>query len=394
MSDFITLFRKYAEGSCTDNEKQELFTLIALSENDSMLHDELDLLINTMDEDLAVPNEKANEILSVILRLKPGKAKTKRLFPFVWQAAAAILLLLGSGLYFLLTRPAATNTTQLAVVKEITPAANGAILTLDNGRTILLDSMQQNVIYQSGSTIKLNKGVVTYEANTSGTASYNTLTTPKGRIFHLVLPDSSDVWLNAGSSIRYPTAFTGAERKVELQGEAYFEVAHNAHKPFIVSKGSTTVQVLGTHFNVNAYDDEEAIKTTLLEGSVKVVLSAGRNPQSAILKPGQQAIAIGSPVTTAHSLLTINNSPDLDQVIAWRKGIFNFENADLKAVMRQLERWYDIQVAYENNVPNIVFGGKMKRDLNLSQVLRILEISKVNFRLEDRKLIVSSQLSN
>jgi hypothetical protein len=378
--------------------------MIALPEYDALLNEALDSLLANTENDLEVPHEKAGEILSVILRIQPGKKKTRRLFPFVWQAAAAVLLLLSSSLYFLLKRPAATDSKKIVAVaeKEIQPATNGAILTLGNGKTILLDSIQQDVIFQGGTKVKLNKGMVIYEATTSGAISFNTLTTPKGKIFHLVLPDSSDVWLNAGSSIKYPTAFVGKERKVALEGEAYFEVAHNPNKPFIVSKGNYAVQVLGTHFNVNAYDDEEAITTTLLQGKVKVVNRQGKE-RSVILKPGEQAILSGNsrlPIAPARmtrsdgdSRLTIDHSPDIDKVIAWRKGIFNFENADLKTVMRQLERWYDIQVAYENNTPNIVFGGKMKRDLNLSQVLRILEISKVNFRLEERKLIVSSQLS-
>jgi ferric-dicitrate binding protein FerR (iron transport regulator) len=227
---------------------------------------------------------------------------------------------------------------------------------------------------------------------------YNNLTTPRGRQFQLILPDGSKAWLNAGSSLRYPTVFSADERRVEVTGEVYFEVAHDKTKPFFVNilpspgrdAGGGSIKVLGTEFNVNAYANEAAIKTTLLKGKVKFVYKSaipdksGRagNPQSAILKPGEQA------VFTHDSRLTIYDHADVDKAVAWKKGIFNFEDASLEEVMRQLERWYDIEVVYEKNIPDIKFGGKMSSDVSLSGLLKSLQEMDVHFRVEGRKLIV------
>jgi ferric-dicitrate binding protein FerR (iron transport regulator) len=208
--------------------------------------------------------------------------------------------------------------------------------------------------------------------------------------------------LNAASSLRYPTAFTGAERKVTVTGEAYFEVAHNARMPFVVNvNDKEEVTVLGTHFNINAYDNENAIHTTLLQGSVKVgsrqwAIGSGEKAkgsrqraetkeQSVMLKPGQQAILSQS---SQQSQTIPVQTVDVDKVIAWKNGVFNFDGATLQEVMHQLERWYDIEVQYEPGVPNLEFVGKMGRDLSLNNVLRGLELSKVHFRLEGRKLTV------
>jgi ferric-dicitrate binding protein FerR (iron transport regulator) len=213
----------------------------------------------------------------------------------------------------------------------------------------------------------------------------------------LLLPDGSKVWLNAASSLRYPTVFVGNERRVEVSGEVYFEVTHDKTKPFIVSvppsfggagggqtggaKGAE-IEVLGTQFNVNAYSNETAVRTTLVEGSLKVVnLPANGHTASAVLTPGKQA------VITTDSRLKVADA-DVDKAIAWKRGIFNFEDASLEEVMRQIERWYDIQVVYEKNVPDIKFGGKMSNDVSLQGLLKSLQESDVHFRLEGRKLIV------
>jgi transmembrane sensor len=217
--------------------------------------------------------------------------------------------------------------------------------------------------------------------------AYNAISTPKGRQFQLVLPDGTKVWLNAASSLKYPTRFNGKERRVEITGEAYFEVAKNINMPFIATippqpggLGGASVKVLGTHFNINAYANEPSLKTTLLEGSVQV--TAGKNGMN--LKPGQQA-AISN--ETNHTIQLINGV-DVEKVMAWKNGVFNFNEATLQEVMHQLERWYDIEVQYEPGVPQLEFVGKMGRDLSLNNVLRGLELSKVHFRLEGRKLTV------
>jgi ferric-dicitrate binding protein FerR (iron transport regulator) len=237
---------------------------------------------------------------------------------------------------------------------------------------------------QSGSKVLLQNGELKYNADGSAVnaVAYNTITTPKGRQFQMTLPDGTRVWLNAGSSLRFPTVFVGNERKVEVTGEGYFEVAKNAAKPFRVSiNNETEIEVLGTHFNVNSYSNETSIKTTLLEGSVRVKTQVAGKKSEVIIAPGQQA------QLTAGNLKVANNV-DLSEVMAWKNGVFNFHNATLEEVMRELERWYDINVVYEKGVPQIEFVGKMGRDLSLAKVLRGLEMSEVHFRLEGRTLIV------
>jgi ferric-dicitrate binding protein FerR (iron transport regulator) len=231
---------------------------------------------------------------------------------------------------------------------------------------------------QHGAAVTLNNGTLDYTGNAHTTgAVYNSLSTPKGRQFQLILPDGSKVWLNAASSLKYPTVFAGNERRVAVTGEVYFEVAKNPHQPFIVDiNDQSQIHVLGTQFNINAYENENAIKTTLVEGSLKF-----KSKDSVILKPGQQAILTNAKLTT-------DKNADIDKATAWKRGIFNFEDATLEEVMRQIERWYDIEVIYEKGIPNIRFGGKLRSDLSLSGLLRSLQESEVHFRVEGRKVIV------
>ncbi len=301
------------------------------------------------------------------------------------SSAAAILLLAGAAFYLLARHQQPAQITAAAAAKhaiDIPPGRQGAILTLADGSKVSLDSMNNGVIAtQPGTKIILNKGGLSYSTQTAGSEpiAYNTMTTPKGRQFQLTLPDGTKVWLNAASSLRYPTLFGGKDRMVEVSGEAYFEVAPN-NRPFRVKIDNTTeIQVLGTHFNVNAYTDESSVNTTLLEGAVRIV----KGDRKMILPPGQQAL------TGQSQAITLNTNPDLEKVMAWKNGIFDFQDATLEEVMRQLQRWYDIDIVYEKNIPKIEFVGKMGRDLSLSEVLHGLELSKVHFRLEEgRRLIV------
>lgn len=259
------------------------------------------------------------------------------------------------------------------------PGKNGAILTLADGTKVLLDSAGNGVLTTQGkTTILIRNNQLVYDASSKQQeVLYNTMTTPKGRQYQLVLPDGSQVWLNAASSITYPTVFAGKERGVTLTGEAYFEVAKDRSKPFHVKVNDLDVQVLGTHFNINSYRDEAAVKTTLLEGSVSV----SGNGQTRILKPGQQAVADGRQ-------LTIVDEADVEMAMAWKNGKFQFDHTPLPVVMRQLSRWYDLEVQYVKDTPDVVFAGKMGRDLKLSQVLNVLSKMEVNFKVEGKKLIV------
>lgn len=322
--------------------------------------------------------------------------------PWLRYAAAIVLT---AGIIAYLWKTEAKKETTVAVTSkqlrtDVEPGRDGAILTLANGRQLVLDSLGNGIIAtQNGAKVVLSNGALSYDQNgeTTNNKIYNTMHTPRGRQFQLVLPDGTKVWLNAASSIKYPTQFTGEERRVEIKGEAYFEVVKNAQMPFIVTvpQGSE-VKVLGTHFNINAYDDEPAIKTTLLEGAVKVILPANVKRQAAkdaeyaaVLKPGEQAaIAAYSPFTTHPSPLTIDHSPNLEQVMAWKNGLFNFNGYNIKAVMREIGRWYDLDIVYEAEPEPEEVMGELQRNLTLSQVMKILQKINVKYRIEGKQLIV------
>ncbi|MBP6023862.1 FecR family protein [Ferruginibacter sp.] len=304
-------------------------------------------------------------------------------------AAAAIALLIISG-YLLFRQEKSKEIAEAKNKKELLindakPGGNKAVLTLADGSQIILDSAKDGMITEQGNVkvIKLNNGQLAY--NNSGVQfkeiQYNMISTPKGGQYKIILSDGSEVWLNAASAIRYPAAFAGDQREVEISGEVYFEVAKNDKQPFIVKKmnDEATIKVLGTHFNVNAYDDESDMKVTLLEGSVKVAKGNNQN----VLKPGQQA------VLTSDSRLTTLNSVDLDEVMAWKNGKFDFgEKANIEDIMRQLARWYDLEVEYKGRVTQ-QFWGSISRNVNASQVFKMLEATGgVTFKMEGKKVIV------
>jgi ferric-dicitrate binding protein FerR (iron transport regulator) len=319
--------------------------------------------------------------------LKQPKEKPASIFRTTWiRYAAAVVIALISVFFFLIYKQQATTKrggiTNTPLKFEVAPGKDGAILTLDDGSTVVLDSIGNGVVAtQNGSKVLLKNGQLVYnkDGSAAGSVTYNTMSTPKGRQFRLVLQDGTKVWLNAASSIRYPTVFTGKERKVEVTGEVYFEVTKNAKAPFHVKiNDQTAIEVLGTHFNINSYTNESNINTTLLEGSVRVINGSDK----VIIKPGQQA-QVGKA-----SKIKIVNDVNVDKVMAWKDGKFNFQDATLEEVMRQLERWYDIEVVYEKGVPPFEFIGNMGRDLTLSEVLRGLEMSKVHFRMEENRRVV------
>lgn len=313
--------------------------------------------------------------------------KTMRHRARYWVAAAAMLVLV-AGLYTLQLKKNTAGTTvqqkTAQVSHDAVPGKYKARLTLADGSTIILDSAAIGRLAQQGNTDIINKdGSLAYGKGPAGTveAIFNTLTTAKGEIYSLQLSDGSKVWLNSASSVRYPVSFRGPTRRVEITGEAYFEVAHLDHnQPFIVVANGMEVRVLGTHFNVNAYSDASSIKTTLLEGSVLVTPSGGGQPVT--LKPGEQAAVMGPKAKL------IENA-DVDQAVAWKNGYFQFSEANLKTVMQELARWYDVEIVYEGNVPQPVFSGKLSRNANASEVLKVLEQNQVHFRIEGKKIIVT-----
>lgn len=317
-----------------------------------------------------------------------------------WGWAAAVILLAGTVAYFL------TSTKQTAqpladgnrhMQTEITPGGNKATLTLADGSSIVLDSAAGGELAMQGNTriIKDVNGKIAYNPKDAdpGSVLMNTLSTPRGGQYQLTLPDGTHVWLNAASSITFPAAFAGNQRRVEITGEVYFEVVKRKSQPFIASvNGRQSVEVLGTQFNINSYTDEADIQTTLITGSVKI---KSENPGQAgegaavVLQPGQQSLVPASGrQPKGKTRITIKPGIDIEKVMAWKNGLFNFNGADVPSVMRQLERWYDIQVRYEGEVPAIRFKGELDRGVNLSEILKILPEIGIRYRMEGRTLVV------
>ncbi len=384
------LLQKQLDHALTEEERLELMGLWLDPRYEPALRDWLDTLWNKGDEAWHGLSEQKKKELWEMVAAQPGtpviemgpviRKRWKR-----WIAAASIILLAGVGGYLLLynnktTKPGASIAVTSTEVEA--PKITKATIALANGRTISLDSL--TTLSQHGVTvIKNDKGEVVYDGSQPAANSpelfYNTLINPRGsQVTGITLSDGSKVWLNAGSSLKYPVVFNGHERKVQITGEAYFEIAHDKTKPFLVSKDNIQVEVLGTHFNVNAYEDEDAIRVTLLEGAVKVT----GHEKSLTIKPGEQAVA------TPYASLAIHHSPDIDQVMAWKNGFFYFTRADVPTIMRQLARWYDLEIAYEGAIPKREFGGEMQRDLPLSSILRLLEKGNIRLRVDGHKLTV------
>lgn len=307
-----------------------------------------------------------------------------------WAAAALVLLATGAGVYLTnRTSPTlghAEASNQPAKI-PIMPGGEKAILTLGDGSTIVLNNAKNGELASQGNTkiLKLTDGRLAYEKgrDRSTMVAFNAIQTPRGGQYRITLPDGTNVWLNAASSLRYPTAFSGKERSVEMTGEAYFEVAKDSSRPFRVlvnaaGKAPATIEVLGTHFNVNAYRDEANIKATLLEGSVKLTKGAAAN----ILQPGQQA-----GISEAGSI-AITNSVDLDQVVAWKNGYFIFNSQDVPSIMRQISRWFDVEVSYRGTISEETFSGMVSRQSNIAQVLKIMEMGGIKFQIDGRKIVV------
>jgi transmembrane sensor len=321
-------------------------------------------------------------------------------------AAAVVIVILGSGAYLWNKQthaPSIVHTSPVPMQNDVAaPVVTKAMITLADGKQIVLDTAADGTLAVQGAVavIKGKDGGIVYagSSNSNGNANpkevaYNTLTNPRGsRVIALTLADGTTVWLNAESSLRYPTGFTGTTREVEITGEAYFEVTHNDQMPFVVRKEDVQVRVLGTHFNVNAYPNEAAIQVTLLEGSVQVK----KDNQAAVLKPGQQAqvAAKNDGTSNATNKSGINefiqtvSGVNTQEVMAWKNGLFNFNRLTLEQVVGQLARWYDVTPVYPNGVPSVQLRGGMDRQLTLNQVLEGLKDLGMHCRLEGRQLVI------
>lgn len=370
----IELTDKWRNGTITEEELQEL---------EEWYQQNQDAQVN-IPHSFATSEKQHSERLLKAIRRKAGldtpviPIYRNRIFKIA--AAAIILLTIGTGYWLMREKKNAAESQQKPIVKtkDVAPGHDGAILTLADGNKIVLDNIHDGKITEIA--VK-NGNTLSYKNSSPAKVEYNTMTTPKARQFSLVLPDGTQVWLNAASSITYPTAFVGNERKVKITGEVYFEVAHNPSMPFIVSREATTVTVLGTHFNVNAYSDEPDMKVTLLEGSVRIHSEAGSR-KSEVIQPGQQVIA------KINGELSIVNNVDVEQVMAWKNGVFMMNKADIATIMRQIARWYNVDIVYQNSIPKGTISGEVPRSFTLSQVLKVYEYSGVHFIIEGKKIIV------
>ncbi len=380
-NELLILAQKISDGSATDEE-------IALYNH----------IIHTLDRKNPDWNEGEmgdkitikEELLSRIQSQMHPPTQSKRFRKRYWIAstAAAILIAMSTALYVYhtSTQKVAETTTQFA--SDIQPGGNKAVLTLADGSRIVLDSIGEGEVIQYHGTkfIKTADGQLICESLNNPKESlkslyhaFNTIETPMGGQYQVILSDGTKVWLNAASSIKYPVAFSGNERRVELTGEAYFEVAKNKSMPFKVIVDRQEIVVLGTHFNVNAYRDEASIKTTLIEGSVQVGL---RNTSTThVLKPGQQSELSGD-IFKIHKV-------DVEEAIDWKNGYFIFNNMEVRTAMRKIAKWYDIEIAYQGNFDEIYFGGSVSRSNPLLKTLEILEATgNMHFKVEGRRITI------
>lgn len=383
------LLEAYISKRATAVEEDELMEWVLEAEEDSELKDYMLEVWNQHlpAKDLSYVDWDAmysRVMQAPVVSIQP---RVRKMRWFRLAAAAAILIALFTGAYFYFLNPDKEPSIATIQPKQndiAPPSGNKAVLTLADGTKIELDSSGNGMIALQGNVriVKQSNGEISYTGDAAKEISYNTLNVPRGsKPLNLTLSDGSQVWLNVGSSLTYPTAFTGKERKVTITGEAYFEVAHNAGMPFIVQHGNVEVSVLGTHFNVNTYEDETAERITLLEGSVRV----SKNSVSQLLKPGQQASISNSKIDD----IKVLNDVNIDEVMAWKNGKFQFNgNTDINDIMRQISRWYNVDIEYQGRV-NQRFWGSISKDVNVSQVLKILEATGgVKFKVEGNKIIV------
>jgi transmembrane sensor len=381
------LLKVYISGQATAVEESELMEWVLEAGEDSELKN---YTLNTWNqykvaEDFSYVDwdEMYSSVIhSPVLSIKP---KVSRMKWSRFAAAAVILIALSAGGYFYFS-PRSPQPILTIVPKQndvAAPKGHKAVLILADGTKVQLDSTENGTLAVQGNVkiIKKSTGEISYTGTAAGVVTYNTLSVPRGcKPMNLMLSDGSKVWINVGSSLTYPTAFTGNERKVKITGEAYFEVVHNEKMSFIVENGDLIVKDLGTHFNVNTYEDESARQVTLLEGAVRVTL----NTLSQLLKPGQQA-------GINNKNIKVLNDVDMNEVMAWRDGKFRFDkNTDISAIMRQISRWYNVDIKYQGTIRQR-FWGSISKDVNVSEVLKILEATGgVKFKVEGNMIIVMS----
>ncbi|HWV69633.1 FecR family protein [Chitinophaga sp.] len=386
---FQELLDKYLTGRMTEQEWKIFSRML----KEPAYKSRLEGIIDKELEEHALEGEPDNKVLEAIQNHLQGDISTNRkrsgtIFLYIKRiaVAAVFVLVLATGYWwFALKTPLKNEVAQAGTPDQgvtLPPGGNRAVLKLGNGAMLDLDSLDEGALVQQGRAgiIKLSNGQVAYKPTGDATtaAVYNTIIIPKGGQYQLTLADGTKVWLNASSSLRYPVSFSGKEREVELVGEAYFEVAGNEQMPFHVHANNIDVEVLGTSFNINSYKDEPVVKTTLLEGSVKV--TSGK--QASKLKPGQEASVM------ADGEMKLQDNVNTEEVIAWKNGMFQFQAADIETVLRQAARWYDIRIEYKGGI-SARFSGQISRSANAEQLFKILELTnKVRFEIHGKNIVV------
>lgn len=400
--ELTALIHKYLSGEATEEEKLRLEEWYESFDSSSLTFGKGDPgeANESLVRSLAALKEKmARENSPVIKKIEP----VKRISP-IWYAAAILIIATAVGIFLSfwnkkVVSPVVGSIAVPSLNKDFQPGGNNAVLTLANGQKVVLDSTGTGLISRQGKTsiIKVNNGLLKYNGQQAGNneqpnIQYNMITTPRGGKYEVILPDGSKVWLNAASSLRFPTAFTGVSREVQMTGEAYFEIARNASKPFIVKEENIEVKVLGTEFDVNAYADERDLKVTLVGGSVKVVsqnnsgLKKADQEQQAVLSSGQQVILSLSKDGTQK--MNVVNDADINEAIAWKADLFWFDNDNIREVCRQLSRWYDIHITIEGNIPDL-FTGSIPRNLTFSKVFEVLQkTGSIQYKVVSDKSIV------
>lgn len=408
------LIMKHLNKVLLEEERKELDQWLNRSEHNRVLFNELtdDNIVKSKlqrfqsikkdsvwDKTLKMINEENDDQNEVTIR---------RMTPWRRIAAIASVLLMISVAFYIVTvnqqEKVSFQSVETSVIQDLAPGGDRAFLTLADGTVISLDSINGDISLMGDMTVrktsegKLVYGVSSLDLQVGEDLKYNQISTPRGGQYQIVLSDGTKVWLNSASSLKYPIQFDGASRVVELTGEAYFEVntkkgLANQSIPFLVKTSTQTIEVLGTHFNVNSYEDEGLVKTTLLEGKVAVSINSNRLESTSmidkspifssriVLKPNEQSILSKSDF----KVIEVNG----EDFVAWKDGYFSFQNADLKAVMHQLSRWYDMDVVYIGEVPNETFTGKIYRNMSLSKVLEVLAFAGVTFKIEG---VVNSRL--
>jgi len=381
------LIAGYLQATLSEPQKEKLFEWVAESEENQKLLAEI---LNEQNLEQYLAEFAAYDAQAALIKLKSKRGTVKKMaratLPWLKISVAASLLLMFSFGFWLYQKQQHLAHPVAQIKKDITPGGNKAILTLANGTKIVLDSASTGKIAQQGGVVvtKTNDGKVIYNLarlndSAPGAGGDNTISTPRGGQYQVILPDGSHVWLNAASSIRFPTAFAHNERKVEITGEVYFEITKDKRKPFRVLSEEQMIEVLGTHFNVMAYADEKVIITTLLEGSVAV----SNQKERVTIKPSQNVT-----LQRNSNTLTVNQA-DAQAAVMWKNGYLYFDDEPIESIMRKVSRWYDVEIVYKGNIAGKTFGGNISKFKNVSELLEVLQATgSIHFQTEERRIIV------